>query len=371
MDFDISSLTQTTNLSGGTNLVDACLYGKNKLVQYLLEAGEDPNLPQKNGLLPIIAVFSAPVMLEYDDSIQYCNIVERMTNIIESLLGYGVDFDNRSYDGKTALMIAAERGYTEIASALIKKGAEIDAIEDCGNWLIPNYEPGMEDNWAESQDLRTALALAVEHGHTTIVAELLKAGANINILGSKKRLPIDIAIQEGYTEIIELLLNAGAVAATGSIDSSPAALLGASKQGNLNVLKSSLRAGVSPDTSEPGKSQYDLYELEEWQFPFDTSCYKTALMFAAQRGHLEIVEHLILAGANINLNDQPGENLGKTPLMYAAEAGHTKIVELLIKSGAIINARDRMSRTALGYAMAENNAESVQLLESLDTEQHR
>jgi uncharacterized protein len=343
--------------------VDACLYGKNKLVQYLLEAGADPNLAEKKGLLPIIAVFYTPTMLEDDDSLQHHDLIEQMTNIMELLLDNGVDFNSRSFDGKTALMIAAERGYTEIALALIKKGAEIDAIEDCGNWQIPDYEPGMEDNWVESQDLRTALALAVEHGHTNIVAELLKAGANVNILGSKKRLPIDIAIQEGYTEIIELLLNAGAVAATGSIDSSPAALLGASKQGNLDILNSALRAGVSPDTSEPGESQYDLCELEEWQFPFDTSCHKTALMFAAQRGHLEIVDRLILAGANVNLNDQPGENLGKTPLMYAAEADHTKIVELLVKSGAIINARDRMGRTALGYAMSENNVESVKLLD--------
>jgi uncharacterized protein len=313
-------------------------------------------------LLPIIAVFSAPAMIEDNDDLQHSDVIKRMTNIMELLLDNGVDSNSRSFDGKTALMIAAERGYTEIALALIKKGAEIDVIEDCGNWLIPNYEPGMEDNWAASQDLRTALALAVEYGHSNIVAALLKAGANVNILGSKKRLPIDIAIQEGYSEIIELLLTAGAVTATGSINSSPAALLGASKQGNLDILKFALQAGVSPDTSEPGESQYDLCELEEWQFPFDTSCHKTALMFAAQRGHLETVEYLILAGANINLNDQSGEDLGKTPLMYAAEAGHTEIVELLIKFGAIINAQDKMSRTALSYAIAENNVESVKLL---------
>jgi uncharacterized protein len=95
----------------------------------------------------------------------------------------------------------------------------------------------------------------------------------------------------GYTEIIKLLQNNGANVDRRSIDSSPAALLGAAKQGNLEILRSALQIGVDRYTSE----------LDEFSH---SPRHKTSLMFAAERGHLNIVEHLIIAGANVNLSDR-------------------------------------------------------------------
>jgi ankyrin repeat protein len=206
-------------------------------------------------------------------------------------------------------------------------------------------------------NLKTSLILAVENGHIEVVAELLKAGADMTISDRKNRLPIDIAIQEGYTEIVQLLLNYGAKTETGSIESSPSALLGAAKQGNLAILKSALQAGIDPDTSE----------LETTRNPR----HKTALMFAAERGHLKIVEHLILAGVDINLSDRPGKKLGKTPLMYAAESGHAEIVRLLLASSAIVDAQDKRGQTALYYAVAESRAESVRVLLEFGADPHK
>jgi len=53
----------------------------------------------------------------------------------------------------------------------------------------------------------------------------------------------------------------------------------------------------------------------------------TALMWAADNGHTEIVRLLIDKGADINTEN----NYGYTALMEAAGAGHTEIVELLSK----------------------------------------
>jgi uncharacterized protein len=144
---------------------------------------------------------------------------------------------------------------------------------------------GLEKNIANNSQLKTALIFAVENGHTKIVADLLTAGADVKIADRKNRLPIDIAIQQGYSEIVKLLQNAGAKTVEGSIESSPSALLGAAKQGNLDILKSALQAGIDPNTSE----------LEATRNPR----HKTALMFAAERGHQNIVEHLILAGVDL------------------------------------------------------------------------
>jgi ankyrin repeat protein len=57
---------------------------------------------------------------------------------------------------------------------------------------------------------------------------------------------------------------------------------------------------------------------------------RTALIAAAERGHTEITNSLIAAGASLDVEDQ----FQRTALMYAAERGHTEIEELLITAGA-------------------------------------
>jgi uncharacterized protein len=100
---------------GETALVNACLHGQETVVKFLLEAGADPNLTRKDGLSPIIATFSIPSMMgalsglgiDTDSS----NILDRMTLIIELLIDNGADSNSCDFVGKTALMLAAEKGY--------------------------------------------------------------------------------------------------------------------------------------------------------------------------------------------------------------------------------------------------------------------
>ena len=56
----------------------------------------------------------------------------------------------------------------------------------------------------------------------------------------------------------------------------------------------------------------------------------TALMWAAQKGHAEVVRMLLEAGANVNRKDKDV----KLALVHAREKGDSDIVDLLIKAGA-------------------------------------
>jgi len=56
----------------------------------------------------------------------------------------------------------------------------------------------------------------------------------------------------------------------------------------------------------------------------------TPLHWAALKGHEEIVEALIDAGADLNTTN----NLGRTPLHWAALKGHEEIVEALREAKA-------------------------------------
>ena len=72
----------------------------------------------------------------------------------------------------------------------------------------------------------------------------------------------------------------------------------------------------------------------------------TALILAREKGHTEIVQALIGAGADVNAKNQ----YGNTALMVASEKGHTEIVQALIEAGADVNVKDFEGKTSLNYA---------------------
>ncbi len=85
----------------------------------------------------------------------------------------------------------------------------------------------------------------------------------------------------------------------------------------------------------------------------------TALMWALEYGHTEVVKLLIEEGADVNAQS----NSGETALWAASRYGqHPDIVKLLIEEGADVNAKDKKGFTALMYSSREGNTEIVKLL---------
>ncbi|XP_071123587.1 uncharacterized protein [Mytilus edulis] len=74
---------------------------------------------------------------------------------------------------------------------------------------------------------------------------------------------------------------------------------------------------------------------------------QTPLMFAAERGRLEVVTYLVSQGSQLEATSR----YGKTPLMWAAEGGHLEVVMYLVSQGSQLEAADtRIGRTALHCA---------------------
>ena len=80
----------------------------------------------------------------------------------------------------------------------------------------------------------------------------------------------------------------------------------------------------------------------------------TALHCAALKGHVDVAELLIKAGAEKNAKDK----FGYTALHCAAVFGHVDVAKLLIAKGADINAKDKYGDTAL-YCAARNGHRHV------------
>ena len=89
----------------------------------------------------------------------------------------------------------------------------------------------------------------------------------------------------------------------------------------------------------------------------------TSLFVAAQSGHAEVAGLLVANGAEVNvklINDEG--KVSCTPLFFAARSGHTEVAELLIANGSEINAKDENILTPLDYATLEKQNETADLL---------
>ncbi|EET02344.1 Ankyrin repeat protein [Giardia duodenalis] len=105
---------------------------------------------------------------------------------------------------------------------------------------------------------------------------------------------------------------------------------------------------------------------EKWSAAIKAQTYegKTALMYAAERGHLEICKLLANSEAQFSTND------GKTALMFASEGGHSGIVQLLyqIEGGMMLSDPLSSGKTALMFTAECGHVEVANILVDIEKE---
>jgi len=85
----------------------------------------------------------------------------------------------------------------------------------------------------------------------------------------------------------------------------------------------------------------------------------TALMFASQLGHMNVMSYLLDHGVDTN---RSSNKFGYTALMLAAEFGQTDAVILLLERGSTINYATSVGKTALMCACVNGHVSTVDLL---------
>ena len=108
-----------------------------------------------------------------------------------------------------------------------------------------------------------------------------------------------------------------------------------------------------------------LLEKDDIDLNFEDISGRTALFYAARKGHDAVVKLLLEKnGTDLNLKDILS---GQTVLSYAAENGHDTVVKLLLeKDGIDLNSKSTNSQTALSYAAWNGHNEVVKLLVKKD-----
>ncbi|MHB1946804.1 MAG: ankyrin repeat domain-containing protein [Gammaproteobacteria bacterium] len=201
-----------------------------------------------------------------------------------------ISLDMVDSEGRTPLIYAALKGFTEIVTALLEAKAD------------PNKSNEVSDV--------PPLAYAADNGHTAIVTALLKAKADANKLFKKSGdTPLIWAIAGGHSAIVTMLLEAKAdLIKTGR--STP--FIVAIQRGHTAIVPILLEAKADPNEADLTRD--------------------TPLMWAAFKGHRKQVQQLIEVKANLELQN----TRRNTALDEAVNNQKLSTVSLLLSHGAVI-----------------------------------
>lgn len=296
--------------NGWTSLKSAAQQGNFEIVKVLLEAGAAPNIADDTNYTPLMNAVSG----EHED-------------IVKTLLKFNADPNIQSGEnpedddwepGRSALMDAAVSGNVAIARELLKSGANPNLLNSKG---------------------RTALHSAVISASTDMVNLLLKAGADPNVFGNEaeKMSALDLALRRwaneneddregGISDVLEVMLQKGMPSDRGSLSETALDLV---TEGYIEVVDLIRSQGFSVDANYSKNGASQLF-----------------ITAAIGDDRLQAAELLVQIGANVNYKSPAGLSV----LSLAARNGAVKLAELLLNAGA--NVMDRNSANLLAYDLA-------------------
>jgi ankyrin repeat protein len=216
--------------------------GQIPVIQALLDAGANPNLPDEtdDGLAA-----NSPLM-EAASTFFATNRGE----MVRLLIQHGANLNQQDAEGRTALMHTLRYSDMDVIETLIKAGADLDIQDNESNTALMMAEFGeltkvanvLKQAGASQKGLKEVeLLQAVERGDRDRVRVLLQENLDVNArIGETTALCR--AASKGHPEITKLLISAGADVNKRASEGYFNPLLNAAYSGNLEVVKILLEA---------------------------------------------------------------------------------------------------------------------------------
>ncbi|KAK2805382.1 hypothetical protein FQN51_000208 [Onygenales sp. PD_10] len=169
--------------------------------------------------------------LQKSNRVRWCGLhlaaYYNKASTVVALLDKGVDTAAPTWDGKTALHIAAERGNTNVVEVLVEYGADPHAstivyrrhthssIHPFDNPIRPASSLGFRNAGGgyesiQEEDSEAVIHFAASSGSENTVKLMLEYGADVNARTSQGSTPLHKALEAGKEGIVELLIDAGA-----------------------------------------------------------------------------------------------------------------------------------------------------------------
>jgi ankyrin repeat protein len=309
-------------------------------------------------------------------------MLARRSCLLVALLCASAPFAARARDDLTPLLAAARSGDHDTAIALVREGAEVDAVEADGtsalHWaahfgdaeLVAALLAAGADVTVANRYGMTPLQVAAVEADPAIVAPLLAAGADANAVLPEGETVLMTAARSGSSEALRLLLERGADTEARDKFHGESALIWAAAEDHADAVRVLAEHGADLDgrssllTLEPRQRRagQSILPLGSW----------TPLMYAARENALAAGEALVASGAKLDLADPDGA----TALVVAIINAHYELAELLLRAGADPNVVDNdagmgplyaavdMHRLAVGHG--RGNPVPVGLLDAVD-----
>ena len=344
-------------------LAIAASQGNTEMARLLIDHNADVNATSGRPRLPVLMHAAA----------------EGQAGMVKFLIDRGADInavadnndDGGHKSGTTALMKAAEKGDSQIVELLIEKGADVNAKNawefttgrgvniqqatsfafmskmDAGQTVNYLFEQVTKEYPAE-EFFKPPLLLAIENGNSDIVELLIEKGADLTWVFEPKSAQdwtwplapgmnaIMYAAYRGEVKAIEFLISKGLDVNAGD-NTKQTALMYAAHQGEAEAVRLLVSKGAD----------MNVRDMEN----------QNALWYAVYAGGVEAVKSLVNSGA-----DRQKVKGGQTALMWAAETGHRDIINVLVELGSDIDAKTKDGATAITYAANAHLPEIIKLL---------
>lgn len=244
--------------------------------------------------------------------------------------GYSADASNVE---ETPLMLAAEGGHTDVILTLISNGADVNA--------------------KNPRNLRTPLHYASVLGNTSTVEALILHNADVDAREELERTPLHFASFWDHAETVGMLLKHGADAELHNRAGFTPLML-ASISCNTMVVHRLLDHGVDVNArnstnmtdkikiaidSTSGFSQAIQGKFLNAGWKFSKAMLRplvhpgwTALMYASDKGCIDVVHLLLKHGADVNCTTSDDET---SALILARNGNHEDVVRALLEAGAV------------------------------------
>jgi uncharacterized protein len=343
---------------GDTRLPDAAMQGDQAMVQSLLTQKVDVNAPQGDGT-------TALHWAAYRDDLE----------IAKLLLAAGANVQAATREGAiTPLLMACQNGNAAMIDALLKAGADSNAVKSNGTTPLMMaaasgsveavktlLDHGAGVNAKESAHGQTALMFAAALNRAAVVKLLLANGADAKIATNVRKLERVRFDQDG--NVVEEKAPPKDAEKTGAggpksdeavAEQDEAALAKAreaaeaAQRSDLDVLAHALAfKSVEYRLAKPAARAGDVANRPPRKVGPDFMGGMTALLYAAREGHMDSVRALLEAGAD--LNQVNGDKL--SPLVTAIMNGHLDLAKYLLDRGADPNLAGLSGLTALYAAV--------------------
>ncbi|BFZ23455.1 hypothetical protein BsWGS_26494 [Bradybaena similaris] len=337
--------------NGNSFLLKAVKCGNLEIIEQILQAGVDVNIPQRSGATPIVESKNGAVallLIRYGADVNHvtdntnetplmrvlkklllCRTSYDKEDVVRVLLENGASVNAKTRNGTRPLMLAARYGQEAILQTLLQHGADCSNQDNNGNTallhailgrcsknaiiLIQSMKNNTEFLNLQNNQLFTALMCEASYDNCTVLSELISAGADVNITDENGDTALHHAVKSTSQSHLKVLINSGC---------------------NINHQNN---AGLSPLMLAFVKCNY---------YTVSTSDNLGVFFKAIAYDNCKIISELINSGANVNITDANGD----TALHHAVKSASQSNLKALISGGCDINHQNKNGLSPLMLA---------------------